>query len=96
MSSSARKRLKAMRNSKAGWWPHELLSVYSGFGFTMRHGRGHDVVTHPDFPELRATVPRHPRELAKKYASTAVDLIDKLKQLQKEAKKDAGRAQRKG
>lgn len=83
-----------MRNSKAGWWPRDLLSIYSGFGFTIRHGRRHDIIKHPDFPALRATVPRHPRELGKKYASTAVDLIDKLIVLEKEAGRNAGSAQR--
>lgn len=96
MSSSARKLLEEMRNSKAGWKLRDLLSIYSGFGFTIRHGRRHDIVKHPIFPELRATLPRHAKELAKKYVSTVVDLIDRLLELEKEAEQDAGGTESKG
>lgn len=44
----------------------------------------HDVVKHPKFPQLRATLPRH-RQLAKGYVEFAVKLVDRLLELQKES-----------
>jgi hypothetical protein len=37
----------------------------------------HDKVKHPDFPELRTTLPRH-NSLAKVYVEIAIKLVDRL------------------
>jgi hypothetical protein len=60
--------------------------LYEGFGFIITHGANHDKIKHPDFPELRTTLPRH-REVAKVYVEIAVTLVDQLLELQKGAKK---------
>lgn len=60
-------------------------NLYSGFGFKIRHGSDHDVVSHPDFTdhlELRATLPRH-SELATAYVRQAVVRIEILQELQR-------------
>lgn len=84
MPSKAEKLLEQMRNSKSNWKRADLDTLYEGFGFTIKHGGNHDIVKHPNFPELRATLPRH-RQLAKGYVEFAVKLIDKLLVLQKES-----------
>ena len=48
--------------------------------FLQENGASHDIVKHLEFPELRATLPRH-RELAKGYVEFAVKLVDKLLEL---------------
>jgi predicted RNA binding protein YcfA (HicA-like mRNA interferase family) len=82
MTSKAEKLLEQMRNSKTGWKRADLDKLYKGFGFVIKHGSNHDIMKHPDFPELRATLPRH-RELARGYVEFAVKLIDRLNELQK-------------
>ena len=72
-----------MRRSTDGWKRSDLDRLYSGFGFTVRHGAKHDVVAHPDFPRLRTTLPRH-RQIARGYVLFAVELIDELKKLSEE------------
>jgi len=84
MPSKAGKLLAQMRNSKSNWKRADLDKLYEGFGFVILHGGSHDIVKHPDFPQLRATLPRH-RELAKGYVEFAVKLIDRLLELQKES-----------
>ncbi len=81
MPSKAEKLLEQMRNSKSSWKRADLDKLYEGFGFIFSHGSNHDVVKHPDFPQLRATLPRH-RVLAKGYVEFAVKLVDKLLELQ--------------
>lgn len=83
MPSKAEKTLEQMRNSKSNWKRADLDKLYEGFGFVISHGGSHDIVKHPNFPQLRATLPRH-RELAKGYVEFAVKLIDRLLELQKE------------
>lgn len=83
MTSKARKLLERMRQSKANWRRADLDTLYEGFGFVIRHGGSHDIVKHPEFPELRATLPRH-SFLAKGYVEFAVKLIDRLLELRKE------------
>jgi hypothetical protein len=83
MPSKAEKLLEQMRNSRSNWKRADLDTLYEGFGFAMTHGGSHDIVKHPDFPELRATLPRH-RVLAKGYVEFAVKLIGRLLELQKE------------
>lgn len=84
MPSKAEKLLEQMRNSKSNWKRADLDKLYEGFGFAISHGGNHDIVKHPKFPHLRATLPRH-RELAKGYVEFAVKLIDRLLELQKES-----------
>jgi len=83
MPSKAKKLLEQMRNSKSNWKRADLDRLYEGFGFVISHGGSHDIVKHPDFPQLRATLPRH-RDLAKGYVEFAVKLIDRLLELQEE------------
>jgi len=83
MPSKAEKLLEQMRSSKSNWKRADLDTLYEGFGFVITHGGSHDIVKHPDFPELRATLPRH-RVLAKGYVEFAVKLIGRLLELQKE------------
>ncbi len=84
MASKAEKLLERMRNSKSNWKRADLDKLYEGFGFIISHGASHDIVKHPAFPHVRATLPRH-RELAKGYVEFAVKLIDRLLELQKES-----------
>ncbi|MEK7324209.1 MAG: hypothetical protein AAB217_03000, partial [Chloroflexota bacterium] len=80
--------LERMRQSKADWKRRDLDKLYEGFGFVISHGKSHDIVKHPEFPELRATLPRH-TYLAKGYVEYAIKLIDKLQELRrKEAKNE--------
>jgi hypothetical protein len=72
-----------MRQSAANWTREDLERLYEGFGFNIRHGSKHDIVKHPDYPQLRATLPRH-TTLAKAYIRTAVKLIDELENLRGE------------
>jgi predicted RNA binding protein YcfA (HicA-like mRNA interferase family) len=82
VSKGKSKLLERMRASKAGWSADDLLALYQQYGFAIRHGSSHDIVSHPQHPELRATVPRHPKELAKVYVSQAVKLVSLLEELQ--------------
>lgn len=83
MPSRTDKLLEQMKNSKSNWKRNDLDRLYEGFGFIIKHGGNHDVVKHPEFPQLRATLPRH-RELAKGYVEFAVKLIGTLLELEKE------------
>lgn len=75
-----------MRQNSNNWKRRDLESLYLGFGFIIKTGRGpHDKVYHPDFPFLVTSLPRH-RKLAKVYVTIAVDLVDKLNALLKEKK----------
>ena len=80
MSRKAEKLLERMRASKAGWSRNEVAALYEQYGFAIRQGSSHDIVSHPEYPELRATLPRHD-ELAKAYVVHAVRLITRLKEL---------------
>jgi hypothetical protein len=84
MPSKAEKLLEHMRNSKSGWKRPDLDKLYEGFGFIITHGTNHDIIKHPDFSQLRTTLPRH-RVLAKGYVESAVKLIEQLLDLQKES-----------
>lgn len=85
MPSKAEKLLEQMRNSKSNWKRSDLDKLYNGFGFVILHGGNHDIVKHPDFPQLRTSLPRH-RILAKGYVEFAVKLVDQLLELQQELK----------
>ena len=77
MTPKVEKLLEQMRISKANWKAVDIARLYEGFGFIITHGANHDKIKHPDFPELRTTLPRH-REIAKVYVEIAVKLIDQL------------------
>jgi hypothetical protein len=83
MPSRTDKLLEQMKNSKSNWKRNDLDRLYEGFGFIIKHGGNHDIVKHPKYPQLRATLPRH-REIAKVYVECAVKLIDTLLELEKE------------
>jgi hypothetical protein len=87
MSTGAEKLLERMRQTKTGWKPRDLISLYEGFGFVVTNRTNHVIVKHPDFPELRATIPRH-NYLLKPYVATAVKLVEKLMVLQQEEAQD--------
>jgi hypothetical protein len=90
MVSKAQKRLdllEQMRRSKSNWKKEDIEKLYKEFGFIIRHGSNHDIVTHPEFPKLRATLARH-KALPKGYVQFAVKLIDQLLELQKEGNND--------
>ena len=79
--SEAEKLLSRMRASKSDWGERDLETLYLGFGFQYREGSKHRLYAHPAYPELYATVGRH-KSLAKGYISTAIRLIDRLKELE--------------
>ena len=81
MPPEASKLLERMRRSKEGWTRKDLDTLYLGYGFTIRNGASHDIVSHPDYPILRETLPRH-RKTASYLVRNAVKLIDKLIELQ--------------
>lgn len=85
MSASGQKLLERMRQSTSNWKRRDLDALLLAFGFLIVHGGSHDIVKHPEFPFLRGTLPRH-RSLAKGYVEHAVKLVDRLLELQKEAK----------
>lgn len=85
MPSNAEKLLGRARRKKAGWMPHDLLTLYQGFGFIIRDASGsHKFVSHPKYPILRAVIPVHPKELGKKYVADAVRNIDAALKLESE------------
>ncbi len=84
MPRKATQLLENMRRSAANWARHDLDTLYIGYGFKIRIGKKHDVASHPEFPQLRATLSRHPEDLAKGYISHAVKLIDRLQVLERE------------
>ena len=72
------KLLERMRRSPSGWGPDDLATLYTGFGFQRREGSNHTVYSHPQYPDLRATVARH-SSLATGYVKFAVQVITELK-----------------
>lgn len=85
--SETRKRvqklLEQMARSKTGWKAEDLETLYTGFGFEKREGGKHVVYSHPEFPQLRATVTRA-RNLPQGYIQEALRLISELKKLQEQ------------
>ena len=84
MASAAEKLLDRMRQSKNGWGPDDLHTLYIGFGFWYREGEKHRVYIHKEFSELRATVARH-TPLPIGYVQTAIKLVDQAEERAKEA-----------
>lgn len=77
MPSSAEKLFEKAKNTQSSWKRQEIDRLYIGFGFTIRHGQSHDIVSHPNHPDLRTTLPRH--NLVKPvYVRQAVRLIEAL------------------
>jgi hypothetical protein len=76
--------LERMRRTRSGWGEKELDRLYRSFDFReiTRPRAPHRIYVHPDYPDLRATVARK-KSLPKGYATTAVRLIDKLKEREK-------------
>lgn len=83
MPSKPARLLEQMRRSKANWKRHDLDTLYRGFGFEIKSGAHHDIVTHPDFPQLFTALPRHTK-IAKYLITQAVKLVDRLLELQKQ------------
>ena len=83
MPSKASKLLEQMRQKKSGWKRHDLERLYKGFGFVIKAGGSHDKVTHPEFPELITSLPRHGR-IHEYMVIQAIKLIDKLEKLRAE------------
>lgn len=82
---SAEKLLELMRRKRDGYGPEDFEKLYTWYGFEKNDKRGgHTYYRHPDFPELRASVWRHP-VLTPGYAVDAVKLVDRLLELQAEA-----------
>ncbi len=85
MTSKAHKLLERMKQSKTGWKRQDLDKLYVGFGFIIQHGSNHDIVKHPQYPQLRTTLPRH-NYLARGYVDYAIKLVDTLIEMQKETR----------
>lgn len=80
---TAEELLERMRKNRFGWGADDLRKVYLAYGFEEEQGAKHTLYIHPDYPELRATVGRH-RSLAPGYATTALRLVGKLRELRGE------------
>lgn len=82
MGGEAVKLLAKARVTKGGWHRKEIESLYTGFGFTIKSGRGpHDKVYHPKHPELIAWLPRH-NKIGEYNIDNAIKLIDRLQKLE--------------
>ena len=73
----AKKLLERMRKSKSGWTSQDLLRLYRGFGFDIRNGRRHEVITHSADSSLRQTLPRRLKD-STPYVSEAIKMIDNI------------------
>lgn len=81
MPTTAEKLLDRAKIGQSNWKRQEIDRLFKGFGFTIRSGRSHDIVSHPDHPDLRQTLPRH-RKVKPVYVRNAVRLIEILKSRQ--------------
>ena len=89
MGRRAHRLLTRMRQSPAGWGQADLDRLYVAYGFVGQHGARHNVYVHPEYSELRATVPRH-TELPPMYARWVVKSIDILLALREEERHGQG------
>ena len=87
MAKTAADLLEAMRRSKNNWTRRDLETLYKGFGFRIRIGAKHDLAIHEQYPNLRNTLPNH-KSFAKGYITSAVKLIDRLKELETQGGKN--------
>jgi len=70
-----------MRQSAKNAKLNDIISLYEGYGFTITHGSNHDLVRHPDYPQLKQTLPRHGK--VKTYlVRNAIKLVEQLLELQ--------------
>lgn len=83
MSARAEKLLESMKASPNNWKRRDLDTLYEGFGFIITHGKSHDIVKHPQFLELRTTLPRH-NKIAKIYVKIAIELVERVKSMERE------------
>lgn len=83
------KLLDKMRLSLSDWSQDDFRKLYQGYGFICQERSKHTFYTHPDFPQLTASVSRHNR-LPKGYASDAVKIIDRLLVLRSETMRATG------
>lgn len=74
MPSSSEKLFEKAKKTQSGWKRQEIDRLYEGFGFIIRQGSSHDIVSHPDYPHLRQTLPRQ-RKIKPVYVRQAVKLI---------------------
>lgn len=81
MSNKAEKLLERARANKTGWNRHDLDALYRGFGFVIESRTNHDLVHHPDYPQLYSYLPRHTR-IREYLVVYAVKRINELKELQ--------------
>lgn len=76
-SKRALKLLERIRRSKANVKPKDIEALYLAFGFEIELGTNHNKVTHPKYPELYGSIPRHPA-IAKYIVDQAIKLVDTL------------------
>jgi hypothetical protein len=82
-SRRAKKLREAMIQSPAGWGPDDLGTLYQGYGFDVREGTKHRLFVHPQFRQIRATIPRH-SYLAVSYVRQALKDLERLEALEAE------------
>jgi len=80
----ARKHLEKAQTSPHGWKREDLDSLYTMFGFKIVSHSKHDIVSHPDFSDLRATLTRSSGALHPAYVRHAVEMITALLERNKE------------
>lgn len=78
MGDKAERLLQKARNSPTNWKRIELDGLYKAFNFIIENGSKHDIVKSNQYPDLRATLPRH-NSVNKVYIKMAVELIDEMK-----------------
>lgn len=81
MADKAEKLLDSAKRSATNFSYQKLEQLYIAYGFTFRsRRRKHQIVYHPVFRQLRATMPNH-RKFSKAYVKDAVDLIERYLEL---------------
>ena len=80
MADEGVKLLAKAKATNAGWHRPELDSLYNAFGFIIVHKTKHDLVYHPDHPELATIIPRHAK-LGEYNIDNAIKLIGRLEKL---------------
>lgn len=78
MSTKANKLLDKARSTQKGWRRNELLKLYEQFGFVLYYGKKHDIIKHPKYKELRATITRSSNELHPDYVKHAIKIIEEV------------------
>ena len=87
MPPKTTKLLERMRRSQANWKRKDIETLYLGFEFEIRPGSNHDIVTHPKYRNLRATLPRH-NKIATYIVKQAIKTIDRLLELEESGEDD--------